>query len=87
MCGIAGCVNWSGEPADRRTLQRMIGAIRHRGPDDEGVFVDGAIGLAHARLSILDLAGGHQPERVRPGRASGVPRRPAAGTRESVGRG
>lgn len=61
MCGIAGCVNWSGEPADRHTLQRMIGAIRHRGPDDEGVFADGAIGLAHARLSILDLAGGHQP--------------------------
>jgi asparagine synthase (glutamine-hydrolysing) len=61
MCGIAGCVNWSGEPADRHTLHRMIGAIRHRGPDDEGVFVDGAIGLAHARLSILDLPGGHQP--------------------------
>jgi asparagine synthase (glutamine-hydrolysing) len=54
-------VNWSGEPADRRLLERMIGAIRHRGPDDEGVFTDGCVGLAHARLSIIDVAGGHQP--------------------------
>jgi asparagine synthase (glutamine-hydrolysing) len=39
----------------------MIGAIRHRGPDDQGVFANGFVGLAHARLSIIDLAGGHQP--------------------------
>jgi asparagine synthase (glutamine-hydrolysing) len=54
-------VNWSGEPADRQLLERMIGAIRHRGPDDEGVFTSGFVGLAHARLSIIDVAGGHQP--------------------------
>jgi asparagine synthase (glutamine-hydrolysing) len=61
MCGIAGYVNWSGEPVDRDVLQRMIGAIRHRGPDDEGLFVADSAGLAHARLSIIDVAGGHQP--------------------------
>ena len=61
MCGITGLVNWSGEPIDCRLLQRMIGVIRHRGPDAEGAFVDGPVGLAHARLSIIDLAGGRQP--------------------------
>src|SRR5262245_61612565 len=61
MCGIAGYVNWSGEPVDRQVLQRMIRAIRHRGPDDEGLFVAEAVGFAHARLSIIDIVGGHQP--------------------------
>ena len=61
MCGIAGYANWSGEPVDRNVLQRMIGAIAHRGPDDEGMFIADAVGLAHARLSIIDVAGGHQP--------------------------
>lgn len=61
MCGIAGCVNWSGEPIDRLCLERMIGSLRHRGPDAEGIFVDGSVGLAHARLSIIDIAGGRQP--------------------------
>src|SRR5213593_4390961 len=61
MCGIAGYVNWSGEPVDCDRLHQMIGIIRHRGPDAEGVFVDGPVGLAHARLSIIDIAGGRQP--------------------------
>ena len=61
MCGIAGLVNWSGEPFDRQVLQRMIDIIRHRGPDAAGVHIDGPVGLAHARLSIIDLESGHQP--------------------------
>ena len=61
MCGIAGYVNWSGEPIDRAILHRMIDVAHHRGPDTDGVFVDGQAGLAHARLSIIDLAGGNQP--------------------------
>lgn len=58
MCGIAGYIG-RGSAED---LQRMIGRIRYRGPDDAGVFVAPHIGLAHARLSIIDLsAAGHQP--------------------------
>ena len=62
MCGIAG---YFGKPEasmpPRSLLRRMIGAIAHRGPDGSGVFEDGRSGLAHARLSIVDLAGGAQP--------------------------
>jgi asparagine synthase (glutamine-hydrolysing) len=47
----------------------MAGAIAHRGPDDEGVFVEGPVGLAHRRLSVIDLAGGHQPLASRDGAA------------------
>ncbi len=61
MCGIAGVLNEDGARADPALLRRMIGRIAHRGPDDNGVFTDGPAGLAHARLSIIDLAGGHQP--------------------------
>ncbi len=61
MCGIAGTFNLKGRPADAEILHRMIGAIRHRGPDGTGVEADGPLGLAHARLSIIDLAGGRQP--------------------------
>lgn len=61
MCGIAGSISFDDCSADPRLLQRMIGAIRHRGPDGCGVYVDGPAGLAHARLSIIDIAGGGQP--------------------------
>lgn len=62
MCGIAGILNSNGEPASPVYLQRMASAIAHRGPDGEGFFVDGALGFAHRRLSIIDLtSGGHQP--------------------------
>jgi asparagine synthase (glutamine-hydrolysing) len=61
MCGIAGYVNWSGEPADRLVLDRMLGSIRHRGPDEDGILAAGPVGLAHSRLSIIDIAGGRQP--------------------------
>src|SRR5206468_11989909 len=44
-----------------RSLRGMIQVLRHRGPDDNGVYADAAVGLAHARLSIVDLSSGHQP--------------------------
>jgi asparagine synthase (glutamine-hydrolysing) len=61
MCGISGMFNRSGAPVDEATLERMTGAIRHRGPDGNGHFIDGEIGLGHRRLSIIDLDGGAQP--------------------------
>jgi asparagine synthase (glutamine-hydrolysing) len=62
MCGIAGFYGAPGAAVPRQALlQRMIGAISHRGPDAQGFFTDDQVGLAHARLSIIDLAGGQQP--------------------------
>ncbi|HEY6445216.1 MAG TPA: asparagine synthase (glutamine-hydrolyzing) [Acidobacteriaceae bacterium] len=61
MCGIAGLLKMDGSPANRDLAQRMISTLRHRGPDDCGVHIDGPVGLSHARLSIIDLAGGAQP--------------------------
>jgi len=61
MCGIAGSLHLREGFADRELLERMIATIRYRGPDDIGVYSNGPIGLAHTRLSIIDLAGGHQP--------------------------
>ncbi|MEO6461584.1 MAG: asparagine synthetase B, partial [Candidatus Eisenbacteria bacterium] len=42
-------------------MRRMAGTMRHRGPDDDGFFTDGALSLGFRRLSIIDVAGGHQP--------------------------
>ena len=62
MCGIAGIVHHDRDrPVLVETIRRMCDAIRHRGPDDEGLFVQGATGLGMRRLSIIDLAGGRQP--------------------------
>lgn len=63
MCGIAGIVHHDrSRPVDERQLRTMCAAQRHRGPDDEGVVVEGAVGLAHRRLSIFDCSpAGHQP--------------------------
>jgi asparagine synthase (glutamine-hydrolysing) len=63
MCGIAGIVNLkgSGEAPERDSLLRMASALHHRGPDEFGVYRDRHAGLAHARLSIIDLATGQQP--------------------------
>ncbi len=62
MCGIAGQFNFQRrEPVERETIVRMARSIAHRGPDDEGYFISGPIGLGFRRLSIIDLAGGHQP--------------------------
>jgi asparagine synthase (glutamine-hydrolysing) len=59
MCGICGITDPAGVLAG--DLQTMIATLGHRGPDDEGLHVEGTVGLAHRRLSIIDLAGGHQP--------------------------
>lgn len=62
MCGIAGVVNLDGRPVARETLKEMTDAILHRGPDGEGHWVHGNIGLGHRRLAIIDLSlSGHQP--------------------------
>jgi asparagine synthase (glutamine-hydrolysing) len=58
MCGIAGL---AGTPADAAVLERMAAAITHRGPDDGGLLVDDQAGFGFRRLSIIDVAGGHQP--------------------------
>jgi asparagine synthase (glutamine-hydrolysing) len=62
MCGIAGFVaNFAGEHDTATTLARMTGILRHRGPDDSDLWSDGTAFLGHRRLSIVDLATGHQP--------------------------
>ncbi len=62
MCGIAGFVGSRVDESEARALlQRMNRALRHRGPDDEGVHLGPGFGLAHRRLSVIDLDGGHQP--------------------------
>jgi asparagine synthase (glutamine-hydrolysing) len=62
MCGIAGIIDLSGKDVSSEAISSMTDIISHRGPDDEGVYVDGNLGLGHRRLSILDLsASGHQP--------------------------
>ncbi len=62
MCGIAGFVTTAaGSGGFEPVLGGMLDAIRHRGPDDEGIYADGQAFLGHRRLSIVDLAGGHQP--------------------------
>lgn len=61
MCGICGVFNFKGELVDSGLVARMTDAIRHRGPDGDGFFVNGPIGLGHRRLSIIDLDGGAQP--------------------------
>ena len=60
MCGIAGCFNPQ-SPPDEAFLQSLCGTMRQRGPDARGVYLDGALGLAHTRLSVIDLDGGAQP--------------------------
>ena len=61
MCGIAGIYDRTGRPIDWELLQRMTSALHHRGPDGQGYFVEGAFGLGHRRLSIIDVEGGAQP--------------------------
>jgi asparagine synthase (glutamine-hydrolysing) len=57
MCGIAGCIGID----DRKTIELMLDALPHRGPDDRGIHVHGELVLGHTRLSIVDVAKGHQP--------------------------
>lgn len=59
MCGICGIYDPEGPTRPR--LERMANSLRHRGPDDEGYYLDGPLGFGHRRLSIIDLEGGRQP--------------------------
>jgi asparagine synthase (glutamine-hydrolysing) len=62
MCGICGQYNFGDDaPVLRQDIRRMANSIVHRGPDDEGYYLDGSLGLGFRRLSIIDLEGGHQP--------------------------
>ncbi len=63
MCGINGIAlsSRSGRTLDGRLVERMRDTLTHRGPDDSGLFIDAQVGLGHRRLSIVDVAAGHQP--------------------------
>jgi len=62
MCGIAGIFDCNGKKAaSEETIRRMLSVIEYRGPDEFGMYTDERAALGHARLSIIDLAGGHQP--------------------------
>jgi asparagine synthase (glutamine-hydrolysing) len=61
MCGIAGMMRRGGAFAPKAIVQQMIDALAHRGPDGEGIHLQGAVALAHRRLSIIDLQTGDQP--------------------------
>ncbi|MBW1852837.1 MAG: asparagine synthetase B, partial [Deltaproteobacteria bacterium] len=62
MCGICGIINLTeGPPPDLDLLTRMMGRLRHRGPDSSGYYRDKQVALGHTRLSIIDLETGAQP--------------------------
>src|SRR6185503_7957206 len=61
MCGIAGIIRWDRKPVAEGDVRAMCRAMTHRGPDEEGVYVAGHVGLGMRRLSIIDLANGQQP--------------------------
>jgi len=62
MCGITGLINLNGAPVSPVILQKMTDAIVHRGPDGEGHWIEGNVGMGHRRLAIIDLSpAGHQP--------------------------
>ena len=61
MCGIVGVARFDETGVPRTQIHAMTATVEHRGPDDEGVWLDGPVGLGHRRLSIIDLAGSHQP--------------------------
>ncbi|MCB0253738.1 MAG: asparagine synthase (glutamine-hydrolyzing) [Anaerolineae bacterium] len=61
MCGIVGKLNFDEQPVDGSLIRRMCATIAHRGPDDEGFYLENVVGMGMRRLSIIDLSGGHQP--------------------------
>jgi asparagine synthase (glutamine-hydrolysing) len=61
MCGIAGVVNWGQDTSEIRTVERLLSALEHRGPDARGTIDRGAAAIGTARLSIVDVDGSHQP--------------------------
>ncbi|WP_028575408.1 asparagine synthase (glutamine-hydrolyzing) [Desulfonatronovibrio hydrogenovorans] len=67
MCGICGIFNVDGRPVAESSIKKMASTMVHRGPDGEGVFVKGSLGLGHRRLAIIDLDTGAQPMATRDG--------------------
>ena len=62
MCGIAGIINFNGQPVSETLLKKATDTIAHRGPDGEGHWTEGNVGIGHRRLSIIDLSpAGKQP--------------------------
>jgi len=61
VCGISGYLSLAGQRADAGIIRRMTATLRHRGPDDEGFYVEGPVALGHRRLRIIDLETGRQP--------------------------
>ena len=62
MCGIAGIINFNNKPVNEHSITSMMRRMKHRGPDDDGIYMNNSIGLGFVRLSILDLSkAGHQP--------------------------
>jgi len=62
MCGISGIINFNNNPVQEKDIRLMMQKMKHRGPDDDGVFIENNVGLGFVRLSILDLSiAGHQP--------------------------
>ena len=61
MCGICGVIGSTDPEPTQSVVRQMLGQMHHRGPDDEGIFVDDSVALGMRRLSIIDLCGGHQP--------------------------
>ena len=61
MCGIAGIVRWDNRPVLEHEIRAMCGAMVHRGPDDEGIYLGDGVAIGMRRLSIIDLDNGHQP--------------------------
>ena len=69
MCGIVGIVSLKQQPVEKGRLQLMMRTLKHRGPDDEGIYSNDNVGLGHVRLSIIDLSpSGHQPMHDESGR-------------------
>jgi len=64
MCGLVGIINLDGSTPDAALADRLAAVIRHRGPDDSGIYTHGNVALAHRRLAIIDLKTGHQPMRI-----------------------
>ncbi|CAM3948796.1 asparagine synthase (glutamine-hydrolyzing) [Flavobacterium branchiophilum] len=62
MCGISGIINFNNQKVQELELLSMVQAMKHRGPDDQGIFIDNTVGFGFVRLSIIDLSSaGHQP--------------------------
>jgi asparagine synthase (glutamine-hydrolysing) len=61
MCGITGVMRFGGDHVEKSVVRRMCDVMAHRGPDDDGIYADGRVGLGMRRLSIIDLTTGHQP--------------------------